>query len=100
MEKKKPTDRIDIMIANIKPKGLPSKLERKPDPQHSEDFVEEVEGSDKDIMEEAIAESLLQAIKLGDAKAVSQALKDWHEVCYDGADLEGPAEEDDDKLEY
>jgi hypothetical protein len=100
MEKKPKLDHIDIIIGSMKPKGLPTKMERKPDPMKSEDFVEEVEASDKDIMEESIAEGMLQAIKLGDAKALAQALKDWHEVCYGGADIEGPSEEDDDKLEY
>lgn len=97
---KKPATVVDIIIGKMKP-GLkgPSKMERKPDPMHSEDFVEEVESSEEDIMSEAIAESLIQAIKTGDAKAVSQALKDWHEVCCGCEHGEGEAEEDD-KLEY
>ena len=76
---------IDIIIGKMKPV-------RKPDPMQSEDFVQEVgDGSpesEKSIMEEAAAEELIQAIKTGDAKAVSEALKNHHEVCYGPAMIE------------
>lgn len=72
-------DRIDIIIGKMKPM-------RKPDGMQSSDFPQEVgddsEQSEKEIMEEAAAEGLIQAVKSGDAKAVSEALKQWHEICY------------------
>lgn len=81
---------IDIIVSKMKPV-------RKPDDKQSSDFVQDIgdgsPDSEKSIMEEAAAEELIQAVKLGDAKAVSEALKNHHEVCY------GPALDVDDEPE-
>ncbi len=94
---KKPTTVVDIIVGKMKPT-------RKPDAKQSSDFVQEIgDGSpesEKSIMEEAAAEELIQAIKLGDAAAVSEALKRHHEICYGSPemdDMEDMMEEEDDE---
>ena len=99
-------DRIDIIIGKMKPVGnkdLPVKSARMPDPKQSTDFIQDVDTDEKSMMEEMAAEELITAIKQADAKAVSEALKNWHEICY-GPSLEEIEEEapeaEDDKSEY
>lgn len=88
--------RVDIIIGKLKPSNNDGnkKLERKPDPMMSSDFAQDVEGDEDDLAEEAAAEELLAAIKAGDAKAVVEALKTWHEICYGSED----ESEDDDSM--
>lgn len=102
-------DRIDIIIGKMKPmmddKGPMMKSARMPDKKQSSDFIQEVDTDEKSMMEEMAAEELITAIKQADAKAVSDALKNWHEICYGPSPdelMEEASEEpsEDDKSEY
>lgn len=75
---------VDIIISKMAPmKDMPPvRSARMPDARQSKDFIQEVDGDPKDMAEEMAAEEILTAIKQGDAKALVDALKNWHEICY------------------
>lgn len=89
-----PKSRIDIIVGKLKPmadKGPMMKMERKPDPKQSKDFVQEIDMDEDAMMYEACGEEILAAVKQSDAKALAEAICHLIEI-HEG----GPEEMDED----
>ena len=72
--------------------GFGDKMKKMKDGEKPSDESDEMDA------ETMAAETLLKAMKKGDAKAANKALKAWHEACYgEPLDDEESSESDDDK---
>lgn len=94
--------RIDIIVGKLKPTGdkAPAKMMRGPDKMQSSDFVQEVDMDHEEMMYEAAGESIMQAIKQHDAKALAHAICDLMEIHEGSKEEMGDGEPESESKDY